>query len=195
MAAVSGHVCLTGPGIGGWLVLAGYYHLTACLHRTEDFRLFRRTLVPGATGPAAAGQPVLPAQTQKGQGHHGHRATSARVLPAAGTPGSRPACDRRPRRPTAAVLVTSGFACPEPARHHGHQRHNGDSRVPRPTVASYGNNVPNGGSLRGRAKTQVTLRDRLPVSLRPRLAELAAADRPRGHAQGLAPVPVAFDRP
>jgi len=39
MATVSGHVCLTGPGIGGWLVLAGYYHLKACLHRTEDFRL------------------------------------------------------------------------------------------------------------------------------------------------------------
>ena len=32
-AAVFGHVCLTGPGIGGCLVLAGYYHLAACLHR------------------------------------------------------------------------------------------------------------------------------------------------------------------
>ena len=36
--------------------------------------------------------------------------------------------------------------------------------------------VQNGGSLRGRAKTQVALRDRLPVGLRPRLAELTAAD-------------------
>jgi len=34
-----------------------------------------------------------------------------------------------------------------------------------------------------------------PVSLRPRLAELAAAGRPRGHAQDLAPVPVASGRP
>ena len=33
-----------------------------------------------------------------------------------------------------------------------------------------------GGSLRGRAKIQVALRDRLPVSLGPRLAEFTAAD-------------------
>jgi len=33
MATVSGHVGLTGPGIRGWLVLAGYYHLAACFHR------------------------------------------------------------------------------------------------------------------------------------------------------------------
>ena len=36
--------------------------------------------------------------------------------------------------------------------------------------------VQNGGYLSGHAKTQVTLRDRLFVSLRPRLAEFAAAD-------------------
>jgi len=34
----------------------------------------------------------------------------------------------------------------------------------------------NGGSLRERAKTQVALRDGLPVSLRPRQAEVPAAD-------------------
>ena len=33
-----------------------------------------------------------------------------------------------------------------------------------------------GGSLRGRAKTQVALRDGLPVGLRPRLAQFTAAD-------------------
>jgi len=33
-----------------------------------------------------------------------------------------------------------------------------------------------GGSLRGRAKSQVALRDRLPVSLRPRPTEFTAAD-------------------
>jgi hypothetical protein len=33
-----------------------------------------------------------------------------------------------------------------------------------------------GGSLRGRAKTQVALRDGFPVSLRPPLAEFTAAD-------------------
>ena len=36
--------------------------------------------------------------------------------------------------------------------------------------------APNGGSLRERAKTQVALRDGLPVSLRPRQAEVPAAD-------------------
>jgi hypothetical protein len=36
--------------------------------------------------------------------------------------------------------------------------------------------VPNGGSLRGRAKTQVALHDGLPVGLRPRLEQFTAAD-------------------
>jgi hypothetical protein len=36
--------------------------------------------------------------------------------------------------------------------------------------------APNGGSLRGRVKTQVALRDRIPVSLRPRFAEFTVAD-------------------
>jgi hypothetical protein len=36
--------------------------------------------------------------------------------------------------------------------------------------------VPRGGSLRERVKTQVALRDRIPVCLRPRLAECMAAD-------------------
>ena len=39
-----------------------------------------------------------------------------------------------------------------------------------------GRAAPNGGYLSGHAKAQVTLRDRLFVSLRPRLAEFAAAD-------------------
>jgi hypothetical protein len=36
-------------------------------------------------------------------------------------------------------------------------------------------NVPNGGSLCGRAVTRVALRNRLPVSLRPGLEEFTAA--------------------
>jgi hypothetical protein len=35
--------------------------------------------------------------------------------------------------------------------------------------------APNGGSLRGYAKTQVALRDGFPVSPHPRLAEVTAA--------------------
>jgi hypothetical protein len=36
--------------------------------------------------------------------------------------------------------------------------------------------VQNGGSLRGRAKTQVALREGIPVRLRPRLAGFTAAN-------------------
>ena len=42
--------------------------------------------------------------------------------------------------------------------------------------------TPNGGYLRGCAKTEVALRDELSLNLRPRPAEFAAADRP--HAKG-----------
>jgi hypothetical protein len=49
-----------------------------------------------------------------------------------------------------------------------------------------------GGYLRGCAKTEVALRDELSLSLRPRPAEFAAADRP--HAKGPGPaVPTALD--
>jgi len=60
----------------------------------RDFSGGRSSLRP--PGPVADGRPASPAETQKGQGHHGRRAASARVLPAAGTPGCRPACDLRP---------------------------------------------------------------------------------------------------
>jgi hypothetical protein len=51
--------------------------------------------------------------------------------------------------------------------------------------------APN-GYLRGCAKTEVALRDELSLSLRPRPAEFAAADRP--HAKGPGPaVPTALD--
>ena len=49
-----------------------------------------------------------------------------------------------------------------------------------------------GGYLRGCAKTEVALRDERSLSLRPRPAEFAAADRP--HAKGPGPaVPTALD--
>src|SRR5712672_1534946 len=60
----------------------------------RDFSGGRSSLRP--PGPVADGRPASPAETQKGQGHHSRRATSARVLPAAGTPGCRPACNLRP---------------------------------------------------------------------------------------------------
>ena len=43
-------------------------------------------------------------------------------------------------------------------------------------IVAYAAAAPNCNYLSGHAKTQVTLRDRLFVSLRPRLAEFAAAD-------------------
>ena len=52
--------------------------------------------------------------------------------------------------------------------------------------------IPNGGYLRGCAKTEVALRDELSLSLRPRPAEFAAADRPHAKSPGPA-VPTALD--
>jgi len=48
--------------------------------------------------------------------------------------------------------------------------------APRLLIAEQPPTVQIGGSLRGRAKTQVALRDGLPVGLRPRLAQFTAAD-------------------
>ena len=49
-----------------------------------------------------------------------------------------------------------------------------------------------GGYLRGHAKTRVALREELPVSLRPRLAEFTAADWSCGMAKGPS-VPAVLD--
>ena len=64
--------------------------------RTADLPLFRRMVAPGATAAVTEGEPALPAHTQEGQGHHGHRGTSVQVRSAAGTPGCGPKGDRRP---------------------------------------------------------------------------------------------------
>jgi hypothetical protein len=57
---------------------------------------------------------------------------------------------------------------------HGHQI--SPLRAPEAATAAIKIVVQNGGSLRECAKTRVALRDGLPVSLRPRLAELTAPD-------------------
>jgi len=99
------------------------------------------------------------------------------------TSGTRQAPRLRQHRHPCHICPLTAGQCQSP----GHQARARILRsVPRqPSAYRRVLNVHNGGYLRQHMKSQVTLRDRLPVNLgcRPRLAEFVVADGPSGHDQ------------
>ena len=78
MAAVSGHVCLTGPGIGGWLVLAGYYHLMELNGWTSPQMLTRYGASARGARARRSYDRIMDDSTGPGHGHHAGSPTTHR---------------------------------------------------------------------------------------------------------------------
>jgi hypothetical protein len=107
----------------------------------------------------------------------------------------RPGAERCPRPasqapPLRRVRTDAGREAQRP-QHLSGEAQNGHSGAPKP-ASGLARRPRIGDYLRGCAKTEVALRDELSLSLRPRPAGFAAADRP--HAKGPGPaMPMALD--